>query len=328
MMLSSALFLLLGFVLLVGGGELLVRGAVRIAERFGLSPMLIGLTIVGLGTSMPELAASVQAALQGSPGIAVGNIVGSNLANTLLILGAGALIAPVLIHRTVLWRDGLVGLGGVLLLIVASVTFGLDRIVGSVFLVILAAYLWIAYRQERQGAEQTAASSRAAAVEETDGSLRPHEEPTGSFALAVGTFLGGLVLIVAGGVVLIDAAVAIASDLGVSDEVIGLTIVAAGTSFPELVTTVVAAVRKQGDIALGNVLGSNIFNIFFIGGITGLVAPGPIPASIAAVDLWVLFGATVAALIFAFTGGRLGRREGGVLLAAYVAFIASTVASA
>ena len=222
----------------------------------------------------------------------------------------------------------MVGLGGVLLLIVASVTFGLDRIVGSVFLVILAAYLWIAYQQERQGAEQTAASSRAAAMEETDGALRPHEEPTGSFALAVVIFLVGLMLIVAGGVVLIDAAVEIAAGLGVSDEVIGLTIVAAGTSFPELVTTIVAAVRKQGDIALGNVLGSNIFNIFFIGGITGLVAPGPIPASIAAVDLWVLLGATVAAMIFAFTGGRLGRREGGVLLAAYVAFITSTVASA
>ena len=328
MTISSALFLVIGFVLLVGGGELLVRGAVRIAERFGLSPMLIGLTIVGLGTSMPELATSVQAALQGSPGIAVGNIVGSNLANILLILGTGALIAPVLVHRTVLWRDGMVGLGGVLLLIVASVTFGLDRIVGSVFLVILAAYLWIAYQQERQGAEQTAASSRAAAMEETDGALRPHEEPTGSFALAVVIFLVGLMLIVAGGVVLIDAAVEIAAGLGVSDEVIGLTIVAAGTSFPELVTTIVAAVRKQGDIALGNVLGSNIFNIFFIGGITGLVAPGPIPASIAAVDLWVLLGATVAAMIFAFTGGRLGRREGGVLLAAYVAFITSTVASA
>ena len=328
MTLSSALFLILGFVLLVGGGELLVRGAVRIAERFGLSPMLIGLTIVGLGTSMPELAASVQAALQGSPGIAVGNIVGSNLANILLILGTGALIAPVLVHKTVLWRDGMVGLGGVLLLIVASATFGLDRIGGGVFLVILAAYLWIANQQERQGVEQTAASSRAVAVEETDGGLRPHEEPTGSFALAVMTFLGGLVLIVAGGVVLIDAAVEIAAGLGVSDEVIGLTIVAAGTSFPELVTTVVAAVRKQGDIALGNVLGSNIFNIFFIGGITGLVAPGPIPASIAAFDLWVLLGATVAAMIFAYTGGRLGRREGGVLLAAYIGFIAFTVVSA
>lgn len=327
-MLMTGLLLLLGFVLLVGGGELLVRGAVRIAERFGLSPMLIGLTIVGLGTSMPELAASVQAALQGSPGIAVGNIVGSNLANILLILGAGALIAPILVHRTVLWRDGMVGLGGVLLLIVAGISFGLDRMVGAGFLVILAAYLWIAYQQERQGVEQTAASSRAAAVEDADDALRPHETPSGSLGMAVVTFVAGLVLIVAGGIVLIDAAVGIAFTLGVSDEVIGLTIVAAGTSFPELVTTVVAAIRKQGDIALGNVLGSNIFNIFFIGGITGLVAPGPIPASIATFDLWVLLGATIAAMVFAFTGGRLGRREGSVLLAGYVAFIAYTVVTA
>ena len=162
------------------------------------------------------------------------------------------------------------------------------------------------------------------AVEGADPALLPHDEPSGSLWSAGGFFLVGMALIVAGGVVLVDAAVDIAGRLGVSDTVIGLTIVAAGTSLPELATTIIAAIRKQGDIALGNVLGSNIFNIFFIGGITGLVAPGPIPGGILQTDLWILLAAAVAAIVFAYTGGRLGRREGGVLLASYVLFILFT----
>lgn len=322
-MTATILFLLLGFVLLVGGGELLVRGAVRIAERLGLSPMLIGLTIVGLGTSTPELAASVQAALAGSPGIALGNIVGSNIANTLMILGAAALIAPAVMSHSVLWRDGMVGVGGVLLLMLAGQTIGLDRWAGAAFLLVLAVYLWLAFKQEATGVHG-AAGDRALAVEGADPALLPHDEPSGSLWSAGGFSLVGMALIVAGGVVLVDAAVDIAGRLGVSDTVIGLTIVAAGTSLPELATTIIAAIRKQGDIALGNVLGSNIFNIFFIGGITGLVAPGPIPGGILQTDLWILLAAAVAAIVFAYTGGRLGRREGGVLLASYVLFILFT----
>jgi cation:H+ antiporter len=322
-MTGTILFLLLGFILLVGGGEVLVRGAVRLAERLGLPPMLIGLTIVGLGTSMPELAASVQAALAGSPGIALGNIVGSNLANTLLILGTAALIAPAFLSRSVLWRDGLVGLGGVLLLMLAGQTIGLDRWAGAAFLLVLGGYLWLAFKQETTGVHG-AAGDRALAVEGADPALLPQERPSGSLWGAIGLFLVGMALIVAGGVVLIDAAVDIAERLGVSDTVIGLTIVAAGTSFPELATTVIAAIRKQSDIALGNVLGSNIYNIFFIGGVTGLVAPGPIPEAILRFDLWVLLTAALAAIVFAYTGGRLGRREGGVLLASYILFILFT----
>ena len=327
-MILTYLLLIVGFALLVGGGELLVRGAVRIAEHFRLSPMLIGLTVVGLGTSMPELAASVQAALSGSPGIALGNIVGSNLANTLLILGAGALIAPAVVSSTVLWRDGMVGLAGVVALFAAGHTLGLDRFWGTAFGIILVSYIVFAFWQEKSGAQSTAARNRELAVEGADPGLTPREGSETSIWAATAIFLIGLALIVAGGVVLVDAAVAIASALGVSDTVIGLTIVAAGTSFPELVTTVIAAIKKQGDIALGNVLGSNIYNIFFIGGVTGMVAPGPIPESILSFDLWVLLAATVTATLFAYTGGRLGRREGGVLLAAYVAFITWTVIAA
>lgn len=327
-MITTILFLLGGFVLLVVGGEFLVRGAVRLAERLRLSPMLIGLTVVGMGTSMPELAASVQAALQGSPGMAIGNIVGSNLANTLLILGAGVLIAPALVERGVLWRDGAVSVAAVVLLAVAGFTFGLDRIYGTVFLLLLAGYIAFAYRQERATSGATAAGQHTAAVESLDPDLHPHETISGSLMSAILFFIAGLGLIVGGGIVLVDAAVQIATVLGVSDTVIGLTIVAVGTSFPELVTTVVASIRKQSDIALGNVLGSNIYNVFFIGGVTGLVAPGPVPASILSGDIWILLAAAIVAVVFAFTGGRLGRREGGVLVLTYVAYLVWTVSQA
>ena len=328
-MISTILLLLLGLILLLVGGELLVRGATRIAEEFGLSPMLVGLVIVGLGTSTPELAASVQASLAGSPGIAIGNIVGSNLANTLLILGAAALIAPVAVQRAVLWRDGMVGVAGVLLLVGCGLFMGLDRVAGAVFLLGLVAYIYFAYRQETRAVSSTAAGMRTEAVEDFDPTIHGHPEPNRKgIVKSIAFFLVGTAIIIAGGTVLVDAAIEIAASMGVSDTVIGLTVVAAGTSAPELATTVIAAFRKESDIALGNVLGSNIYNIFFIGGITGLVAPGPIPAQILGFDLWALLAAAVIAVVFAWTGGRLGRREGGVLFASYVAFIGWTVMAA
>lgn len=321
---TSILALILGFVLLVGGGELLVRGAVRIAEHLRLSPMLIGLTIVGIGTSTPELAASVQAALVGSPGIAVGNIVGSNIANLLLILGAAALLSPLAVERGVLWRDGGVGIAAVLALIVAGWTVGLGRVAGAAFVAGLVLYILHAFRQEKRAPPHGAPYDRALAVEETDPALVPHAAPQGSLLVPIVLFAAGLGLIVGGGALLVDGAIAIAADLGVSDTVIGLTVVAAGTSFPELVTSVVASLKRQGDIALGNVLGSNIYNILFIGGVTGLVSPGPVPASILGFDLWLLTGAALVVTWFAWTGGRLSRREGLALLVLYGGYLAIT----
>ncbi|MDG5750825.1 calcium/sodium antiporter [Qipengyuania sp. XHP0211] len=323
-MTTTILLLLAGLALLLLGGELLVRGASRLAERFGLSPMLVGLVIVGLGTSTPELAASVQASLAGSPGIAIGNIVGSNLANILLILGTAALIAPIAVGANALWRDGMVGVGGVLLLLLAGSTTGLSQLAGGAFLLILAAYLALAYRQETASAGASAAGQRTAAAEHADPGLHPEGSGTAGIAVPILLFVVGTAIIVAGGYILVDAAIDMAARLGVSDEVIGLTVVAAGTSAPELATSAIAAFRKESDIALGNVLGSNIYNIFFIGGVTGLVAPGPIPGGIMTVDLWVLLAASIVAIIFAYTGGRLGRREGGLLVVGYVAFLAVT----
>lgn len=323
-MTGNSLFLLLGLVLLIVGGDLLVRGAVRIAERLRLSPMLIGLTVVGMGTSMPELAASVNASLAGSPGIAIGNIVGSNTANALLILGIAALISPIAVKSRALWRDGGVGTLSALALLGAGATVGLSREAGIVFLIAMVGYVYYAFRQERLGAPHGAAYDRAVAMESVDPTLVPKERQEGKISTAILLFLAGLALIVGGSTLLVDAAIAIAKVLGVSEEVIGLTIVAVGTSFPELVASAVAAYRKQGDMALGNVLGSNIYNILFIGGITGAVAPTSVPASIMAFDLWFLVVISMIVMLFALTGGWLSRREGFALVASYVVYTAYT----
>ena len=324
-MLIDSLWLMLGLVLLIAGGDLLVRGAVRIAERLSLSPMLIGLTVVGMGTSMPELAASVQASLAGSPGIAIGNIVGSNIANALLILGIAALISPIAVQSRALWRDGGVGTMAALALLGAGATVGLSREAGIVFLIAMVGYVYYAFRQERVGAPHSAAYDRAVAMENVDPALAPQENPGGKLSTAILLFLAGLALVVGGGTLLVDAAIAMAKVLGVSEEIIGLTIVAVGTSFPELVTSAVAAYRKQGDIALGNVLGSNIYNILFIGGVTGAVAPTAVPAGIMAFDLWFLVGVSVVVMLLALSGRRLSRIEGLILVAAYVGYTAYTV---
>ena len=318
------LLLVLGLVLLIAGGELLVRGAVRIAEHLGLSPMLIGLTIVGMGTSMPELAASVQAALAGSPGIALGNIVGSNIANLLLILGLAVALSPFAVPRGVLWRDGGVGLVCAAVLIAVGYTLGLTRGVGILLVIGMFAYVYLAFRQEKARAGHAAAFDTALALEEIDPTLVPSAKPHGSMILAAVSLLAGIVLIVSGGSLLVDAAITISAKLGVSDEVIGLTVVAVGTSLPELVTSAIAAIKRQGEIALGNVLGSNIYNVLFIGGVTGIVAPTQIPASILQVDLWVLLGVSAFVMAFAYTGGRLSRVEGALLVVGYAGYTAVT----
>lgn len=318
------LLLVLGLVLLIAGGELLVRGAVRIAEHFGLSPMLIGLTIVGMGTSMRELAASVQSALAGSPGLAIGNIVGSNIANLLLILGLAVAIAPFAVPRSVLWRDGGVGLACAAVLIAAGYTFGLSRGVGLLLVAAMLAYVYLAFRQEKAGASHSAAYDKAMALEELDPALIPSPKPRSPVVLAGILFVVGIGLIIWGGSLLVDAAIAISTSLGVSDEVIGLTVVAVGTSLPELVTSAIAAIKRQGEIALGNVLGSNIYNVLFIGGVTGIVSPTQIPPGMLQFDLLVLVAVSAAVMFFALTGGRLSRLEGALLVTGYAGYTAVT----
>lgn len=325
---TDFILLIAGFGMLLVGGDVLVRGAVRLSERLGMSPLLIGLVIVGLGTSLPELATSVQAAIIGAPGIALGNIVGSNMANGLLVLGAVALIQPIVVERNILWRDGGVGLLATGMLFVAGLSLGLERVFGMALLALLFAYLYRAYRSESVAvapeAEHGAAYDRAMAAEDIDPAFVPHEEPSASMLKAVLLLVAGLAIVVGGGVVLVNAAISIATFYGISESVIGLTIVAFGTSAPELATSVIAAVRGKSDIALGNVLGSNIYNVALIGGATGLVAPGAVPEKIVIFDLPLLLGATVLLMIFAYSGARLNRIEGGLLLAGYVGYLGWT----
>lgn len=317
------LFLLGGFALLVLGGELLVRGSVRVASGLGVSPLVIGLTLVGFGTSTPELVTSVQAALSGSPGIAYGNIVGSNIANILLILGASALLTPILVDSRALKRDGVVMVLAMIAFAVLATLMEFGQLLGAVFLLALVAYIYVAFRQERQATvvDHGAAFEKGAAAQDADPGLRPAESSPGALLLPLLMALAGLGIIVLGGYLLVSGAVGLAREWGISESIIGLTIVAVGTSLPELVTSVVAALRKQADVAFGNIVGSSIYNVLGIGGVTALFAPGRVPPEIVSFDNLVMIGAAAIAVLLAYTGRRIARWEGALLLAGYVAYI-------
>jgi cation:H+ antiporter len=318
------LFIVGGLVLLVIGGELLVRGSVQVAERLGLSPLIIGLTLVGFGTSMPELVTSVQAALIGSPGIAVGNIVGSNIANILLILGIAAILSPIAVPPAALKRDGALVVVTALAFLLVAATVGLDRWVGVVFVAGLIGYITLAYLQERSAPVTGPAEGHGAAYDKAEAveELIPHRAGgKGPLLVPILLAIGGLVIVVIGGRLLVDGAVALARDFGISETVIGLTIVAVGTSMPELVTSIVAAIRRHGDVALGNVLGSNIYNLLGIGGVTALIAPTDVPEQIIRFDAPLMLGVSVLLLLFCYTGRGISRAEGGVLLAGYGAYL-------
>lgn len=321
---TVALLILAGLALLAAGGELLVRGSVRTAERMGVSPLLIGLTLVGFGTSAPELVTSVQAGLLGSPGIAIGNIIGSNIANVLLVIGVCALICPLAIQPGSLRRDSAVMIGASLLFALLAWTVGLSRLAGAGLMGLLIAYLAVAYRQERRATDDHgAAFERARAREGIDPGLAAAPPRPGLVVLAAPAMaVVGLVLIVFGSRLFVDGAVQLARLSGLSEPVIGLTVVAMGTSAPELATSVVAAFRKQSAVALGNVIGSSIYNLLGIGGATALIAPTLAPEAFLRLDLPVMVLSAAMLVLFAATGGRVGRREGAVLLGAYVAYIA------
>lgn len=323
-----ALQLIGGLVLLVLGGELLVRGAVQVATRFGVSPLVIGLTLVGFGTSTPELVTSVQAALSGSPGIAYGNIVGSNIANILLILGITAILTPIMISSNALKRDSsIMVLVALVFAVVAAVTpMGLAA--GLVFVTALAAYVFAAFWQERgaasgvTGGEHGAAFDKSLAMQEADPALSASGNIGKSAFISILIALAGLVLVVLGGNFLVSGAVGLARSFSISETVIGLTIVAVGTSMPELVTSVMAALRKQTEVAFGNIVGSNIYNILGIGGFTALISPTNVPSVIVRFDNLVMIGASLLLVLFAFTGRRISRLEGFILIVCYLAYVA------
>lgn len=310
-----SLQLVLGFVLLVIGGEALVRGAVSVAARFGVSPLLIGLTLVGFGTSTPELVTSLQAAWTGSPGIAVGNVVGSNIANILLILGVAAVIMPMSVDPVAFRRDG-TALALATALAVGVIFLGsLDRWMGGVLLVALLTYIWVAYRTDSISVEGG----------EPPGAVEP-APVSGSVWRAVGLVIGGLVVTILGARLTVDAAVTLALVWGLSETVVGLTIVAVGTSLPELITSIMAALRRESGIAFGNVIGSNIYNILGIMGVTALVHPIPIPPQIAQLDVWIMLAATLALIVSVAIRRRVGRGIGFVFLGSYAVYTGWLVA--
>lgn len=303
-----------GLVLLVVGGDLLVRGAVASAMRFGVPTMVIGLTLVGFGTSTPELVTSLEAAFLGAPGIAVGNVVGSNTANILLILGLSALVAPMMVDRTTLRRDGTAVMLAALACLAAVLTGYVGRLAGSVLVALLMGYLYLTYR--------TAGTEASAA-----GDLPVPGPAPARLGTSMAVFAAGLALTILGADLLVSGAIGLARSWQVSEVVIGVTIVAVGTSLPELVTSVTAALRRQPEIALGNIIGSNIFNVLGILGVTALVHPVEVPPAIVSLDIWVMLGATILLLGCAATGGRLSRAEGGVFLIAYAAYLGALMAT-
>jgi cation:H+ antiporter len=307
--------LLAGLCLLLVCGDLFVRGAVGVAQVFKVSPLVIGLTLVGFGTSLPELVASLEAARLGSPGIAVGNVVGSNIANVLLILGLSALIAPVAVSPGTFRFSGPVLVGASLLGVLAFLLGEIGRWWGVFFVALLLAYTLAAYWRERRGRGEAALAHMADEVTATP----PRRAAP---LLYVGLTLFGLLGIVAGANLLVGAAAALARQVGVSEAVIGLTIVAVGTSLPELATSVIAALRRHSDVALGNVIGSNIFNLLGILGATALYRPIAVPAEIVRFDAWIMLGATALLIVFSMTQAKVARWEGGLLLAGYAAYIA------
>jgi cation:H+ antiporter len=314
-MTNSILLVAGGLVLLALGGELLVRGAVGMAARLGISPLLAGLTIVGFGTSTPELATSVQAAMAGSPGIAIGNVVGSNIANILFILGVSAVILPLSVNPASFSRDSL-PLGGSAVLATGAVLLGvIGPLPGIVLLAALVGYIWWAYKSE------SATHDAEAVRHEHEAEDRPVPPDTGPLVLG-GMIVAGLVAAIFGAGWLVDGAVVLASAAGVSESVIGLTVVAVGTSLPELIACVVAVLRKHEDVALGNIVGSNIYNLCGILGLTAMIHPIEVPAEIAAFDIWAMLGVTLLLILQLRSGWRLSRIEGAVLVALYAAYTA------
>lgn len=291
----------IGLAMLFFGGEALVRGASSVARHFHLSPMVIGLTIVGFGTSAPELLVSLQAALEGQPEIAIGNIVGSNIANILLILGISALIAPLIIPARRMWRDLAFMMAATAILWAMLLGTEITRTYGAILFLGLLIFLASTF---------------------FFGKVEPEpDQPEENQLKAWGFTIGGLIILVIGARLLVDSAVVIATAYGISEAVIGLTIVAVGTSLPELATSVIAAFRKQTEIAVGNIVGSNVFNIFGILGITALIAPIPADARFAAIDMPWAMAAAVGLTVLAFLLNGLPRVAGVLLLVAYAAYI-------
>jgi cation:H+ antiporter len=322
-----------GFILLFVGGEALVRGSVGIARKFGMSELVIGLTLVGFGTSLPEMVTSLEALSNDAVGLSIGNVIGSNIANILLVLGAAALVAPIIASPRALARDGSFMLA-VTLLFAALIWFDMfTRVTGIIMVILLVGYLLFSIiMDQRKG-------SPAGEVHQGEAEEFEANDPIWLAALLA---LGGIVGVIIGAKLLVDGGTQAAQLLGVSETVIGISVVAIGTSLPELVTSIVAARKGKADVALGNILGSNIFNILGIMGVSAIIFPfsvmagasvGDVPLAVSAMSFdmgaslvtWTDMGALALSVfllgLFAYTGRKLARWEGAVLLLSYLVYL-------
>lgn len=308
------LITLVGIVLLLAGGEGLIRGAVGIARRVGISPFIVGLTIIGFGTSAPELVVSVDAALAGSPGIAVGNVIGSNMANMMLIVGTAALMTPLAVHPDALRRDSLVMVAATALFVAIGFSGTMARSVGAGCVLGLLLYLGFSlwWDSRRAGPAAILHEEEAAELEV----VLPRR-----LWLLIAAIVVGLAALVGGSRLAVTGASALAREAGISEEIIGITLVAVGTSLPELAAAVMAANRGHADVCIGNIVGSNIFNLLGIAGAAAVATPLSFELNVIRDDLWSLLAITLLLIGLMMTGRRVERWEGVVLLALYAIYL-------
>ncbi len=303
-----------GLLLLFWGGEWVIGGSVSLARKFGISPLIIGLTVLGFGTSAPELMVSADAALAGKPGIALGNVIGSNIANVFLVLGLSSLFCATLCNAPRIRRNTLFVVGASGLFIALCFTGELVAWHGILLLFLLALFLWYSVRVARAVPDE---------AQEAERELGDHAVPQGSLAALILRLAGGLIALLIGADLLVNGASDIARSMGVPESVIGLSLVAFGTSLPELATAFTAVRRGHCDVALGTVLGSNMFNLLGVMGVTAVIANVPVDPGFLKHDLWVMLAAAVCILPFALKRTQIGRGVGAVFVIAYGTYIAS-----
>ena len=313
------LMLIVGLVLLVIGADLLIKGAARLASNFGVPALVIGLTVVAFGTSAPELAVSVKAAYSGQAELAIANVVGSNIFNVLFILGLAALISPLIISHQLIRQDVPIMVGISIVAVLMTLDGNINKIEAAILAIGLVSYTWFLFYQGKQKG-----------VDVSDGEVEEMLKTNAPMWQNILLVIGGLILLVMGARWLVQSAIELATAWGVNEAVIGLTIVAAGTSLPEVVTSVVATLRGQRDIAVGNVVGSNIFNILCVLGLSGLVSPIPLSAGeqMVALDLPVMLAVAALCVPIFFIGSVLNRIEGFMFLLLYVAYVWVLIAMA
>jgi cation:H+ antiporter len=312
----TLILFLTGLVLLLGGAEVLVRGASALAAALGVSPLVIGLTVVAFGTSSPELAVTIQSGLSGQADIALGNVVGSNICNILLILGLAALFSPLVVSQQLIWLDVPVMIGLSFLVLFLGLDGEFGRLEGAFLFTGLIIYtIWSIY-QSRKESKQVKEE-----YAEEFGEERPQTKK--QLPLQIAQVIIGLAMLTIGSNWLVDGAIVMARTLGVSELIIGLTVIAVGTSLPEVAASVVASLRGHGDIAVGNVVGSSIFNILSVLGIASLVAPSgvTVPEEALYFDIPVMIAASIACLPIFFIGHQISRWEGGLFFGYYIAYI-------